>query len=470
MNKKLQTIKYLVSDFLASSIAWTLFFIFRKLVIEAKLIGISQLHFDYNFFLGITIIPLFWIIIYHIVGFYSSIYRRSRLKELFTTFIITLAGIIIIFFKLILDDYISSYQDYYISISFLFSVQFFLIYIPRLIITSSTIKKIHSGKIGFPTILVGCNGKITEMYHQISDMKSKLANHLVGYIDINNEDNTSLTKDLKRLGDFEDLHEIIIQNNIEEVIIAIESSEHEKIKKILKKLILTDVIIKIIPSSYDLIAGYVKLDTLYPTLLITIQNRPMTYSLENTKRIIDILFSLIAIILLLPVYIITAILVKLTSKGSFFYRQERIGRYGKPFKIIKFRSMYSDAEKNGPALSSDNDPRVTPFGRFMRKTRLDEIPQFFNVLFGQMSLVGPRPERKYYIDQIVKKAPFYLNLLKIKPGITSLGQVKFGYAQNVDEMIERMKYDLSYLYNISLYLDFKIMILTVKTIFEASGK
>lgn len=470
MNKKIQTIKYLVSDFLASSFAWTAFYIFRKLVIEEKITGTSQLHLDYNFYLGITIIPLFWIITYYLSGFYSAIYRRSRLKELFGTFSITFAGIIVIFFKLILDDYISNYNDYYLSISFLFFTQFILIYIARFIITSSTIKKIHSGKLGFPTLLVGCNGKITEMYLQISNMKSKLANHFVGYIDINNEENTDLQKDLKRLGDFKDLHKIIIKNKIEEVIIAIESSEQEKIQSILQKLILTDVIIKIIPSLYDLIAGYVKLDTLYPIPLITIKNRPMSYPLENAKRIIDILFSLIAIIILMPIYIITAILIKLSSKGSLLYRQERIGKHGKPFKIIKFRSMYSDAEKYGPALSSDNDPRITPFGKIMRKTRLDETPQFFNVLLGQMSLVGPRPERKHYIDQIVNKTPFYLNLLRVKPGITSLGQVKFGYAQNVDEMIERMKYDLSYLQNISLYLDFKIMILTVKTIFEASGK
>ncbi len=377
---------------------------------------------------------------------------------------------LIIFFILILNDIIASYKDYYISILVLFSLQFLLIYIPRFIITSSTNNKIHKGEIGFPTLLIGSNGKTVEIYEQIMRMKRKPGNKFVGYVNIYDKDNPQLEGKLERLGKYEDLAKIIEDNNIKEVIIAIESSEHKKIQDILQKLILADVQIKIIPSLYDLFAGYVQMETRYLTPLIRIQNKPLSSSQEHIKRMIDIFLSMIAIIILLPVYLIVAIGVKLSSKGPIFYLQERIGRYGKPFKIIKFRSMYVDAEKNGPALSSEHDPRITPFGRFMRKTRLDEIPQFVNVLIGHMSLVGPRPERQYFINQIVKKAPFYLNLLKVKPGITSLGQVKYGYAENVDQMIERMKYDLIYLQNMSIYLDFKIMILTVKTIFEASGK
>ena len=470
MNPKLQTIKYIVSDFLASAAAWALFFVFRKIYIEPKLLGTVFLKLDYNFFYGIIIIPLFWLLLYYIAGYYSNIYRKSRLQELFLTFNITLIGVLIIFFILILNDIIASYKDYYTSILVLFSLQFLLIYIPRFIITSSTNNKIHRGEIGFPTLLIGSNGKTVEIYEQIMRMKRKPGNKFVGYVNIYDKDNPQLEGKLERLGKYEDLAKIIENNNIKEVIIAIESSEHKKIQDILQKLILADVQIKIIPSLYDLFAGYVQMETLYLTPLIRIQNKPLSSSQEHIKRMIDIFLSMIAIIILLPVYLIVAIGVKLSSKGPIFYLQERIGRYGKPFKIIKFRSMYVDAEKNGPALSSEHDPRITPFGRFMRKTRLDEIPQFVNVLIGHMSLVGPRPERQYFINQIVKKAPFYLNLLKVKPGITSLGQVKYGYAENVDQMIERMKYDLIYLQNMSIYLDFKIMILTVKTIFEASGK
>ena len=168
----------------------------------------------------------------------------------------------------------------------------------------------------------------------------------------------------------------------------------------------------------------------------------------------------------LPIILFLAIGIKLTSKGPVFYSHERIGQFGKPFILYKFRSMYTDAEKNGPALSSKDDNRITSFGKFMRKSKLDELPNFYNVLKGDMSLVGPRPERKYYIDQIIEKAPHYLHLQKVKPGITSWGQVKYGYAENVEQMINRLQYDILYIENMSVYVDFKIMIYTILIILK----
>ena len=470
MNKIKQTSKYLFSDFLAAASAWTLFFIFRKVIIESKYYGETNLILDNNFYLGIVIIPIFWLLSYYITGYYSEIYRKSRLKEIFQTFSISLFGVLIIFFKLILDDTIASYNDYYQSLLFLFLVHFLLTYIPRLFITSITIKKIHSKKIGYPTLLVGSNGEAIKIFEEIESMKKSPGNKFIGFVNIYDEKNPELEQKISNLGKFDDLPEIINNNKIQEVIIAIESGEHQKIRTILSKLLLTNVRVKIVPSLFDIVSGYSRLVTLYKTPLIEIHNRSMTVTQENIKRIIDVVLSLIAAIILLPVYFGVAIAVKMSSKGPIFYKQERVGINGKPFKIIKFRSMFTDAEKLGPALSSDNDSRITPFGKIMRKTRLDEIPQFFNVIIGEMSLVGPRPERQFYIDKIVPQAPFYRALLKVKPGITSLGQVKYGYAENVDEMIERMKYDLVYLQNMSIYLDFKILILTVKTVFEASGK
>jgi len=191
---------------------------------------------------------------------------------------------------------------------------------------------------------------------------------------------------------------------------------------------------------------------------------------ENTKRLLDVLISTIAIILFLPVFIVLAIIIKSTSRGPVLYKQERIGRFGKPFNIYKLRSMRPDAENGTPALSSENDDRITKIGKFMRKTHLDEIPQFYNVIIGDMSLVGPRPERQFYIDQIVKKAPHYTHLHKLRPGITSWGQVRYGYASDVDQMLERLPYDMMYLKNISLYIDFKIMIYTIMVSMRAKGK
>lgn len=470
MNRTIQTIKYLISDILAASLAWTCFFFFRKIQIESKFFGEIYLSIDKNFILGVIFIPIFWTLMYYILGYYSDIYRKSRLKELAQTFSATLIGVLIIFFKLILDDIITSYNDYYQSLLFLFLFHFLLTYIPRLIITSNAVKKIHSKKIGFPTLLVGSNGQAAKMFNEINGLKKSPGNKFVGFVNIYNHGNKELEKHIPCLGKYENLPEIINKNKIEEVIIAIESTEQKQIRDILSKLLLTNVKVKILPSLFDITSGYVRLVTLSKTPLIEIKNRNMSVPQENIKRIIDIVFSSLAFIILIPVYIAVGIGVKLSSKGPVFYKQERIGKNGKPFKIIKFRSMYIDAEKNGPALSSSSDNRITPLGKFMRKTRLDEIPQFLNVICGEMSLVGPRPERQYYIDKIVPKAPFYMTLLKVKPGITSLGQVKYGYDENVDEMIERLKYDLIYLQNMSIYLDFKILILTVKTVFEASGK
>ena len=231
-----------------------------------------------------------------------------------------------------------------------------------------------------------------------------------------------------------------------------------------------DIIIKITPDARDISVGAIHQHSIFHAPFIVINNRLMPEWQYSLKRIFDIIISLVAMIILSPVYLVTAIIVKATSPGPVFYAQERIGYLGRPFKMHKFRSMYVDAEQAGPALSKDNDPRITPFGRFMRKVRLDEIPQFYNVLRGTMSLVGPRPERQFYIDQIVKRAPEYLLLQRIKPGITSWGQVRYGYASNVDEMVERLRYDLLYLDNMSLTTDLKILLYTVIIIIQGRGK
>ena len=221
---------------------------------------------------------------------------------------------------------------------------------------------------------------------------------------------------------------------------------------------------------YDILSGSVKMNSILGTPLIEIKHKLLPQWEFVVKRFLDYLFSLLAIILLSPFMILTAIAVKLSSSGSIIYKQERIGQYGKKFNIYKFRSMYEDAEKEGPKLSSKTDSRITPWGRVMRRIRLDETPQFFNVLFGHMSFVGPRPERDFFANQLIKKAPHYKHIYRVKPGITSWGMVKFGYAENVDEMLERLKYDILYIENMSLLIDLKIMIHTVLIILQGRGK
>jgi exopolysaccharide biosynthesis polyprenyl glycosylphosphotransferase len=242
------------------------------------------------------------------------------------------------------------------------------------------------------------------------------------------------------------------------------------LKKIVTKLSVHPIKIKIIPDMYDILSGSVKMTSIFGLPLIEVNPEIMPQWQVSIKNVIDKLISLIALIILSPFFLIIALLIKLSSKGPIFFKQERIGKNGKSFMIYKFRTMFIDAEKDGPQLSSQHDNRITPIGKFLRRTRIDEFPQFYNVLVGDMSLVGPRPERQFYIDQIMERAPHYSHVQKIKPGITSWGQVKYGYAENVDQMIDRLKFDVLYLENMSLALDFKIMAYTIIIVLKGSGK
>jgi len=305
---------------------------------------------------------------------------------------------------------------------------------------------------------------------EIESSQRSAGNKFIGFVHINGSNGNALKEYIPHLGGTDDILDIIDKYKIEEVLIAIESSEHINIKKILTKLEQRKVIVKIPPDMYDILSGSVKMTSIYGTPLIEISRDIMPVWQKTTKQIIDFTVSSFVLILGSPIFILTAICVRFSSKGPIFYTHERIGIHGKPFIIYKYRSMCVEAENSGPALSSIHDSRITPFGGFMRKIRLDEIPQFFNVLKGDMSLVGPRPERQFYIDKIVEKAPHYIHLQKVKPGITSWGQVKFGYAENVDEMIERLKYDIIYIENMSLIVDFKILIYTIMTVLKGAGR
>ena len=471
MNRKIHTTKYILSDVLSAALAWILFSYFRKIVIETEKFGYPvTLKFDTAFFISIVVIVCFWIFLYAFSGYYYDIYRRSRVQELYKTFTVSIVGVIIIFFALILDDKVSTYTDYYYSFSILFLLHFSLSYIPRLTISSITIKKIRNREIGFNTLLIGSNGKAKSIFEDFNQKKKSAGYKFIGFVNVKPKVSEELKKSIRYLGKFDNVLKIIENQKIEEVIIAVEDHEHSEIQNIIATLEYASVRIKIIPDLFEILIGKTELALMDGTPLLRISSELMSVWETNLKLAFDILISLLFIVLMSPVYLVTAVAVKISSPGSIIFRQKRIGKNRKEFYIIKFRSMYKDAEKNGPALSFKNDPRITKLGQFMRKTRLDEIPQFFNVIMGDMSIVGPRPERQFFIDRIVEKAPEYMLLLKVKPGITSMGQVKFGYAENLKQMLERLKFDIIYIKNMSLYLDFKILINTILIVLKRDGK
>ncbi len=462
MNKNRQILQYAFSDFLTSIISWILFTIIKINYIHHSFAFPLQFYFNDLFYFGLIFVPAFWLLLYYMSGYYRD-YKKSRLKELANTLGISVIGTGIIFVLFLKKQTTNDLLLYLIASHFIVT------YLPRLMITSTIIYKIRNRIAGFNTLLVGCNENAMKLYLEYEAMPKGSGNKFVGFASINGYQQTGLVEHIKYLGRIDDLIDIIEKYKIEEVIVALETSEQKQIEKVLTKLQRTNITIKVLPSIIDMYTGLVKVPSIHDKAFISIPNKTMPIWQQHIKRFMDISISLFVLIFLSPLFLITAIGVKLSSRGNIIFKQQRIGKNGKTFTMYKFRSMYVDAEKHGPELSSRNDKRITNFGFFMRKTRLDETPQFLNVLIGNMSLVGPRPERQYYIDKIVERAPYYLLLQKVKPGITSWGQVKFGYAENVDEMLERLKFDILYIQDMTIYTDIKILIYTVMIVFKGGG-
>ena len=469
MNRK-RAIFYILFDVVAALLVWLLFYLYRRITNDMVILGGNVEYYfvpDYSLLPSIISFPVVALFIHYLTGFYNTKVRYSRLVELFSTLVGSFFISTIIYFGMLVDDIVVSYTFYYRSFLILWAMFFAVTYLFRVTQTLIVLSHLRKGLIPNNVLIVGTGDTAHKVTDIISNDSSRTGQKIIGYIAV--RDRVVIDKNML-LGRLNDLEQVVQNHIVNEVIIAVDDMDNDMIFSIANRLIVCGVEVKFAPRLFEVVTGHVSFTNVTAEPLVDITSSRMPAWQQSVKRFFDIASSAIAMIILLPVYLYVAVRVKLGSKGPIFYKQERIGYEGRPFMIYKFRTMYTDAESKGPQLSQVGDPRITPFGHVMRKYRLDELPQFWNIIKGDMSIVGPRPERRYYIEQIERIAPYYCLVYKVRPGLLSWGPIKIGYSDTVEKMVERLRYDIIYMDNMTIQTDIKILYYSIGVILRGKGQ
>jgi len=470
MNDRKRILRYVLLDYVSAFLAWQAFNVFRFFTFRHT-IGFSNLTefltFDKALWMS-ALIPALWVVIYHFSGYYSTPRRKTNLGDLLNTALSTLFGVLLLFFLIVINDYPEDPNLYYKIMGGFFLIHFACTALIRFVQTNALIHRQSRGLDCIPVFVVGTGKNALRIRQEFNRDQSSFCYRLVGFIRTGQVNDRVAQEEI--FGAMDDLPALVLKYQVEELIFALDDVQPSNTRKLLDTVYHLHLPVKAFAKQQDMLAGSVSLFSLFGIPLVNLTPAPMPSWQQSFKSLLDKVFSAIVLLLLFPFFLLLAVRVRLDSPGKIFYAQERLGKCGRPFHIYKFRTMYTNAEPDGPQLSNIDDPRVTPYGRFMRKYRLDELPQFWNVIKGDMSLVGPRPERLHFVEQIVSKAPQYYLTQEVLPGITSWGMVKFGYADTVEKMIQRLEYDLIYLENQSLLIDLKILVFTLKPLLRGKGQ
>lgn len=426
-----------------------------------------------------VILTLVWLLLFFFTGLYRDWYKESRIDEFFVVAKTVLAGAFLLFLvtgapqimefassgnpgALFTRTKLATLLTYSGCMLFFATVNRFTMHT---ILAWLFVKGIGRHNV----LIVGANPSGEKLLDELRHYPH-MGHNVVGFIDNDGRKKGTTCVDLPVFGIYSDIPAVVKQHAVESLIISEVSNSPNEITRIIDRIGEVRVTIYMVPSLVDIITGHFKTNQVYGVPLMVLLQDHMPAWEAQVKRIMDIVVSASVLVFGAPLWLATAAVVKATSSGPAVFRQERIGQNGKPFVMMKFRSMYEDAEaRTGPVWATENDPRITPFGRFLRKSRLDEIPQFINVLKGEMSLVGPRPERAHFIETLRKEIPWYVRRIKMKPGITGWAQVKHKYDATIEDVKQKVTYDLYYFENMSIALDLKIILRTVLVVFTGKG-